>query len=516
MSPLWLLAAILIVALAGAFVGRQRSVSSVDGNIAALHSRPGYYGSYVMIWTALPAIFFMIAVLIAQPFVNNSVVDKELRAGYTAACEREMSRIEGDADAAEPKICTDKNEYETLETRRNLMSGVVSNVADGLTLLTDQELVQLRSGLIAVRPTLAKYGVALAENVNKSVVTAAYALNSMRSTINIVLIAGVAVLLAAGFFLSYMRINPKLRARNLVEGNIKVALILASSIAILTTVGIVFSMLFEALHFFGHVNPLDFFFGTTWDPRFSSVGRQVDAEGGTFGLIPLLWGTLYISLVALLVAVPIGLFAAIYMAEYATKHVRAIAKPLLEILAGIPTIVYGFFALVTVGPFFRDAGASIGLTISANSVLTAGFVMGIMLIPFVSSLSDDIITAVPQSLRDGSLGLGATKSETIKRVILPAALPGIVGSVLLAASRAIGETMIVVMAAGIAANLTANPFEAVTTVTVKIVSQLTGDLEFTSPQTLVAFALGITLFVITLGLNIFALHIVRKYREQYD
>ena len=215
-------------------------------------------------------------------------------------------------------------------------------------------------------------------------------------------------------------------------------------------------------------------------------------------------------------AVPIGLFAAVYLAEYASNAVRTIAKPLLEILAGIPTIVYGFFALITIGPFLRDAGASIGLTISASSVLTAGFVMGIMLIPFVSSLSDDIITAVPQSLRDGSLGLGATRSETIKRVILPAALPGIVGSVLLAASRAIGETMIVVMAAGIAANLTLNPFEAVTTVTVKIVSQLTGDLEFNSPQTLVAFALGLTLFFITLGLNIFALHIVRKYREQYD
>ena len=246
------------------------------------------------------------------------------------------------------------------------------------------------------------------------------------------------------------------------------------------------------------------------------LSRSRGGGEGTFGLLPLLWGTLFISFVALLVAVPIGLFAAIYMAEYANKPVRAIAKPLLEILAGIPTIVYGFFALITVGPFLRDAGAAIGLSISANSVLTAGLVMGIMLIPFISSLSDDIITAVPQSLRDGSLGLGATRSETIKKVILPAALPGIVGSILLAASRAIGETMIVVMAAGIAANLTANPFEAVTTVTVKIVSQLTGDLEFNSPQTLVAFALGITLFCITLGLNIFALHIVRKYREQYD
>jgi phosphate transport system permease protein len=218
----------------------------------------------------------------------------------------------------------------------------------------------------------------------------------------------------------------------------------------------------------------------------------------------------------MLVAVPVGLLSAIYLAEYAHKNVRAWVKPLLEILAGIPTVVYGFFALTTLGPLFRDLGASLGLEVSATSVLTAGVVMGVMIIPFVSSLSDDIINAVPQSLRDGSLALGATQSETIKRVVLPAALPGIVGSVLLAVSRAIGETMIVVMAAGIAANLTLNPFESVTTVTVKIVSQLTGDLEFNSPQTLVAFALGLTLFAVTLGLNILALHIVRKYREQYD
>jgi phosphate transport system permease protein len=257
----------------------------------------------------------------------------------------------------------------------------------------------------------------------------------------------------------------------------------------------------------------DFLFGTVWDPRFSAAGSD---SSGQFGVLPLLWGTLFISFFALLVAVPVGLMSAIYMSEYANDRVRAVAKPMLEILAGIPTIVYGLFALIAFGPFLRDFGGSIGLYISANSVLTAGIVMGVMIIPFVSSLSDDIISAVPQSLRDGSYGLGATRSETIKQVVLPAALPGIVGAVLLAASRAIGETMIVVMAAGIAANLTANPFEQVTTMTVKIVSQLTGDLEFNSPQTLVAFALGLTLFVITLGLNVFALHIVRTYREQYD
>jgi len=273
-------------------------------------------------------------------------------------------------------------------------------------------------------------------------------------------------------------------------------------------------MLFEALHFFHAVSPMKFFFGTVWDPRFSAAGSGNTA--GQFGLLPLLWGTLYISIVALCVAVPVGLFSAIYMSEYASRRVRTVAKPLLEILAGIPTIVYGLFALITFGPFLRDMGAHIGFNISATSVLTAGLIMGVMLIPFVSSLSDDIINAVPQSLREGSYGLGATQSETVKRVILPAALPGIVGAILLAASRAIGETMIVVMAAGIAANLTLNPFEPVTTITVKIVSQLTGDLEFNSPQTLVAFALGLTLFVFTLSLNIYALYIVRKYREQYE
>jgi phosphate transport system permease protein len=272
-------------------------------------------------------------------------------------------------------------------------------------------------------------------------------------------------------------------------------------------------MLFETLHFFGLVPATDFFFGLVWDPRFSAPGRA--GSEGQFGIVPLLWGTLYISFVALMVAVPVGLFAAVYMAEYASQRVRTASKPLLEVLSGIPTIVYGFFALISFGPFLRDVGAQLGLSISASSVLTAGVIMGV-LIPFVSSLSDDIINAVPQSLRDGSYALGATKSETIKRVILPAALPGIVGATLLAASRAIGETMIVVLAAGIAANLTLNPFDAVTTITVKIVSQLTGDLQFNSPQTLVAFALGLTLFAFTLVLNIYALYMVRRYHEQYE
>ncbi|MEM1360179.1 MAG: phosphate ABC transporter permease subunit PstC [Pseudomonadota bacterium] len=322
-----------------------------------------------------------------------------------------------------------------------------------------------------------------------------------------VIIAVLAAVAAFGY--SYGRIDRDFRARNFVEGLIKGLLIFASSIAILTTVAIVFSMLFETARFFNDYPWQSFFFGTNWAPNFRG--------NSDLGMLPLLWGTLYVSFIALLVAVPIGLFAAIYLSEYASPKLRAFAKPMIEVLAGIPTIVYGLFALITVGPMLRDYFAQpLGLGDSSSSVMTAGIVMGVMLIPFVSSLSDDIINAVPQSMRDGSLGLGATSSETIRQVVVPAALPGIVGAVLLAASRAIGETMIVVMGAGAAARLSLNPFEAMTTVTVKIVSQLTGDTDFASPETLVAFALGITLFVFTLGLNVLALYIVRKYREQYE
>ena len=314
---------------------------------------------------------------------------------------------------------------------------------------------------------------------------------------------------AAGFWVAYGRISRDYRARNSVETMVMGLLIVASSIAILTTLGIVMSMVVETGRFFTQYEWTDFYFGTTWSPNFRG--------NSDLGILPLLWGTLYISFIALAVAVPIGLFAAIYLSEYAGPKTRAVAKPLIEVLAGIPTIVYGLFALITVGPLLRDYFAQpLGLGESASSVMTAGLVMGVMLIPFVSSLSDDIINAVPQSMRDGSLGLGATSAETIRQVIIPAALPGIVGAILLAASRAIGETMIVVLGAGAAARLSLNPFEAMTTVTVKIVSQLTGDTDFASPETLVAFALGITLFVLTLGLNVLALYIVRKYREQYE
>jgi phosphate transport system permease protein len=335
-------------------------------------------------------------------------------------------------------------------------------------------------------------------------------------TVSSRILAGLVIAVAfAGFGLTWLRMRPALRARNHVEAVVRGVLIAASSVAILTTAGILLSVTFEAARFFSQVPLTDFIFGTEWSPQTAIRADQVGSSGA-FGAVPLFVGTLLISGLALLVAVPIGLMTAIYLSEYAAPAVRRAVKPILEVLAGVPTVVYGYFAALTVAPFLRGVGAGLGLDVASESALGAGLVMGVMIIPFVSSLSDDVINAVPQSLRDGSLGLGATKSETIKRVVLPAALPGIVGGVLLAASRAIGETMIVVMAAGLAANLTVNPLQAVTTVTVQIVTLLVGDQEFDSPKTLAAFALGLVLFVVTLILNVIALQVVRRYREQYD
>ncbi|TXH31858.1 MAG: phosphate ABC transporter permease subunit PstC [Rhodospirillaceae bacterium] len=327
--------------------------------------------------------------------------------------------------------------------------------------------------------------------------------------------AAVLALAAIGLVWARRHIRPDFRARNLVERAILVLLITCSLLSILTTVGIVLSLLFEAMRFFARVPFTEFLFGLQWSPQIALRADQVGASG-SFGAIPIFAGTLLITVIAMIVAVPIGLMSAVYLSDYANPKVRAVVKPLLEILAGIPTVVYGFFAALTVAPFLRSLGATIGLDVASESALAAGVVMGVMIIPFVSSLSDDVMNAVPQSLRDGSYALGSTKSETIRQVVFPAALPGIVGSILLAVSRAIGETMIVVMAAGLTANLTANPFAAVTTVTVQIVTLLVGDQEFDSPKTLAAFALGLVLFVITLCLNIVALRTVRKYREKYD
>ncbi|MGX5172753.1 phosphate ABC transporter permease subunit PstC [Aliikangiella sp. IMCC44653] len=311
------------------------------------------------------------------------------------------------------------------------------------------------------------------------------------------------------------RFELEFRARVASEKIVLNVLMCSSGIAILTTVGIVLSVLFESMSFFSDVPAWEFLFGTQWSPQTAMHAEQV-ASSGSFGAVPLFAGTLLITFIAMLLAVPVGLMTAIYLSQYASLRLRTYAKPMLEILAGIPTVVYGFFAALTVAPFVRDVGESIGLNVASESALAAGIVMGVMIIPFVSSLSDDAINAVPKALKEGSLGMGATLSETIRQVLLPAALPGIVGAILLAVSRAIGETMIVVMAAGMAANLTANPLESVTTVTVQIVTLLTGDQEFDSPKTLAAFALGLMLFVTTLALNVLALKVVRKYREQYD
>ena len=326
---------------------------------------------------------------------------------------------------------------------------------------------------------------------------------------------------ATGGALAWSNVTPQMRARNAVERAVEWGLIACAGVAVVTTAGIVLSVLGETWRFFfdpaltGKPTILQFLFGLEWSPQAALRVDQGNATG-SFGIVPLLTGTLLITLIAIVVAAPLGLMAAIYLSEYAGPRFRAIAKPLLEILAGIPTVVLGFFAALTVAPAIRGWGEAIGLSVASESALAAGLVMGMMIIPFISSLSDDVINAVPQSLRDGSLAMGATPSETITKVVLPAALPGIVSAMMLAISRAIGETMIVVMAAGLAANLTLNPLAAVTTITVQIKSILTGDQEFDSPKTLAAFALGLTLFLITLGLNYLALRVVKRYREQYD
>ncbi len=308
--------------------------------------------------------------------------------------------------------------------------------------------------------------------------------------------------------------NIPLKAR-VFERLVHLLLLASSLVAIGVTIGIVFSLAFEAFEFFKLVAIEDFLFGLEWSPQTAIRADQVGAQG-SFGAVPLITGTLLISAIAMIVATPLGLASAIYLSEYAGPRTRAIIKPVLEILAGIPTVVYGFFAALVIAPFIRMVGTSAGLEVASESALAAGLAMGIMIVPLISSLSDDVINAVPQALRDASYGLGATQSETIRKVILPAAIPGIAGSLLLAASTAIGETMIVVMAAGLAANLSANPLEAVTTITVQIVSLLTGDQEFDSAKTLSAFALGLLLFFVTLALNVAAQRIVKHYREQYD
>ena len=462
MTSSTLLILLLALALVAYYVGRQRAVSVAlaAGGSRSVHSLPGYHGGYVALWCALPALAVLVLWQVIEPTWLRSSVIAALPENLRTLPAAQLGLVYNDI--------------------RNLVAGNISSSEPGTEIMA---AVQRYTAL---------------RDLSHGLVSAA------------VLVIGV-----AGLAWAYRRVRADFRARNRVERAIEYLLVAASSIAILTTIGIFLSVLLEALRFFSQVSPLDFLFGLSWSPQTAIRADQVGSSGA-FGAVPLFAGTLLISGIAMLVAVPVGLMSAIFLAEYANRRVRAWAKPMLEILAGIPTVVYGYFAALTVGPILRDLGSAVGLSVASESALGAGLVMGIMIIPFVSSLADDVITAVPQALRDGSAGLGATRSETIRLVVFPAALPGIVGAILLAVSRAIGETMIVVMAAGLAANLTANPFAAVTTVTVQIVTLLVGDQEFDSPKTLAAFALGLVLFLVTLVLNFVALYVVRRYREQYE
>ena len=463
MKPFLVFFVILFLSAIGFWRGKARSTPVAGVGRGSFHSLPVYYGLYVALWIGIPAFLVASIWFLAEETIISHMVLSSLPEAVLWGGQGEIS-----------------------STRSLILNGI-HNAIDSPEM---SSLPPDVSTLVEQYVFLKQISVALC-----SVVSLAVAI-----------FCGVA---------SMRWVTPRLRARARVESVVKCLMGGCAAVAILVTVGIVSSLLFESGRFFSHVPILDFLFGLEWSPHTALRSDQVGASGH-FGAIPLFTGTLLISAVAMVIAAPVGLMAAIYTAEYASPRVRAFVKPALEVLAGIPTVVYGFFAALTVAPFFRNTGLDLGLVISSESALAAGLVMGIMIIPFVSSLSDDVISAVPRSLREGSYGLGATRSETICRVVLPAALPGVVGSLLLAVSRAIGETMIVVMAAGLAANLTANPFEAVTTVTVQIVTLLVGDQEFDSAKTLSAFALGLVLFVMTLALNVVALRVVRKYREQYE
>tara|TARA_B110000977_G_C10997587_1_gene462522 strand:- start:10 stop:1314 length:1305 start_codon:yes stop_codon:yes gene_type:complete len=432
----------------------------LGGGLASLHSLPQHYGYMVAMWAAIPALFLLVLWSGFESTILYKLVVAQL-----------------------PQSIQDMPTSE-LGLFYNQLQGFAQGGFGG----TEGDPVQ----------------VAASEHYR--------VLASLSSQLKAAMVLIVAVL---GGLLAVRRVTPLLRARNHVEKIFEWILFGSSLVAVLTTLGIILSILFEAIRFFKVIPLQDFLFGLQWSPQMAIRADQV-AASGSFGFLPLLVGTLLISTVALLIAVPVGLMSAIYLSEYASRRFRAVTKPVLEILAGVPTVVYGFFAALTVAPFIRELGESVGLSVASESAMAAGLVMGIMIIPFVMSLSDDIINAVPDSLREASLGMGATMSETIRKVVMPAALPGIVGGILLAASRAIGETMIVVMAAGLSAKLTINPLEAVTTITVQIVSLLVGDQEFDNPKTLAAFALGLVLFFVTLLLNVVALYVVRKYREQYE
>lgn len=453
----YLLGLLAVAAVITYFAAAARARARQAATAGKAHSRPLYHGLNAAIWTAVPAFVFLLIWLLAQ----NAIIDLLVLANFPG---------------------TDQ----------------MSAAQRALTL---SEIRQVAAGNVFREPS-------------PEVVAAAEQFRSLQRIAEWALLAVVAVLAAGGAALAYRTIQQRFRARHSVERAATWFMLFSSFVAIATTLGIVASLLYEAMQFFARVPAAEFFFGTRWEPQIAIRADQVAGQGA-FGVLPVLFGTIVISALAMAVAVPVGILSAIYLTEYAGERFRAVVKPLLEILAGIPTIVYGFFAVLTVAPLVRSLGIGIGIPAAPNSALAAGAVMGVMLIPFISSLSDDAFAAVPRSMREGSYALGATKGETIRKVLLPAALPGIVGGVLLALSRAVGETMIVVMAAGLIARFTLNPFDAVTTVTVQIVTLLIGDTEFDNPKTLAAFALGLMLFVITLGLNLIALRTVRKYREKY-
>ena len=454
----WSLIIILLGIYSAYIFGKSRITSHSRQLEIKTASLPTYYAQYIMVWCLLPALIVYFGWIIFEDQIIQNLV---------------LANFDFDLNPA---------------LNAGLLIAEIKNVA-----LNDS----------------------FAEGKAIEILNAAEHYTSIKYISSISFYLSILIVMILGVMFASRKLQPSFRAQQSIENYVKYFLFFCSSVAVLTTVGIVFSLLFESLRFFSDVSVVEFLFGTKWYP-YIPIREGQSGSLGSFGAVPIFAGTFLVMIVAMCVATPIGLFTAIYLAEYASPRLRRIIKPLLEILAGVPTIVYGFFAFVTVAPFVKTFGQSIGIDASPTSALAAGLVMGIMIIPFISSLSDDVINSVPQSLREGSLGIGANKAETIKRVILPAALPGIVGAFLLGVSRAIGETMIVVVAAGTAPNLTANPFENVTTVTVQIVIALIGDQEFDDPRTLSAFALGLVLFVITLILNIFALRIVKKYRERYE
>jgi phosphate transport system permease protein len=451
--------ALLVVAGFAFATGRSRAYAAAEGAPASLHSLPNYHGWFLAIWATGPALF----VLVVYALFGDRLVDRLL------------------LGALDP---------ETLDLPRERLQ-------------------------IVIRDARALAAGGILSDPGPAVSRAARELTRFDNSVRLAVAGIVAALAGIGFAITRARIAAPFRARNHVEGVIRGLLVVCSAIAILTTFGIVLSLLFESIRFFERVSIFEFLFGLQWSPQTALRAEQI-GQSGAFGAVPLFYGTFMITFIAIAVAGPIGLYSAIYLSEYAGPRARALIKPMLEVLAGIPTVVYGFFAFLTVGPAIRAAAEFVGFDAPTQSALAAGLVMGIMIIPFVSSLSDDVINAVPQTLRDGAYALGATKSETVRHVILPAALPGVMGALLLAVSRAVGETMIVVMAAGRAANMPVNPLESVTTITVQIVALLTGDQEFDSAKTLSAFALGLVLFIMTLIMNIVALRIVQKYREKYE